>query len=98
MGHKTRFQEEVYKVVKGIPKGRIISYKDVARRAGSPGAWRAVGNILAENKNPEIPCHRVIRADKKTGGYNKGAKKKIELLKKEGIIIKYGKITPGFNK
>ena len=98
MSHKTKFQDKVYKTVKKIPKGKIMSYKEVAQRAGKPRAWRAVGNILAENKSPQIPCHRVIRADKKIGGYNKGAEKKIKLLRKEDIIIKNGKITSRFNK
>jgi len=81
------FQEKVYKIIKEIPKGQILTYKRVAKFAGSPKAWRAVGNILAENKNPQIPCHRVIRSDGKAGGYNQGTKKKIALLKKEGVII-----------
>jgi O6-methylguanine-DNA--protein-cysteine methyltransferase len=49
-------------------------------------AYRAVGNILNKNYDPKIPCHRVVRSDGKTGGYNRGDKKKIELLKKEGVI------------
>lgn len=92
------FQEKVYEIVKKIPRGKVLSYQKVAQRAGRPKAWRAVGNILAKNKNPHIPCHRVIRADGKIGGYNRGAKKKMELLKKEGIKIEYGKITSRFNR
>lgn len=53
--------------------------------AGRPRAYRAVGNILNQNYNSKIPCHRVIRSDGKTGGYNRGAKKKVELLRKEKI-------------
>ncbi len=85
------FQEKVYEIVKKIPKGKVLTYKKVAQRAGRSKAWRAVGNILAKNKNPNIPCHRVIRTDGKIGGYNKGARKKIELLREEGNIIKDGK-------
>ncbi len=80
----TSFQEKVYEIVKKISRGKILSYQKVAQRAGRPKAWRAVGNILAENKNPSIPCHRVIRADGKIGGYNRGVKKKMELLREEG--------------
>ena len=83
----SKFQEKVYRAVKSIPAGKTMSYKEVARAAGSPKAWRAVGNILHKNKNPKIPCHRVIRSDGKAGGYNKGTKKKINLLKKEGVNI-----------
>ena len=79
------FREKVYSVVKKIPKGKVLTYKEVAISAGSPRAARAVGNVLNKNYDPEIPCHRVIRSDGKTGGYNRGAEKKIELLKKETV-------------
>ena len=77
------FKEKVLKIVKKIPEGKALSYKEVARLAGSPRAYRAVGNILNSNYDPEIPCHRVIRSDGKPGGYNRGRKKKIEILRKE---------------
>lgn len=80
------FKENVLKVVKKIPSGKTMTYKEVAELAGSSRAWRAVGNILNKNKNPQIPCHRVIRRDGKIGGYNKGIEKKKRLLKKEGAI------------
>jgi len=92
------FQKRVYKIVKKIPKGSFLSYKEVAEKVGAPLAWRAVGNILNENKNPKIPCHRVIRSDGKIGGYKNGIKKKIVLLKKEGIIINHGKTTSRLTK
>lgn len=79
------FQEKVYKVVKKIPKGKVLTYAEVARRAGSrPGGARAVGSILKKNYDPKIPCHRVIRSDGLIGEYNRGKKKKLELLKREG--------------
>ncbi len=56
--------------------------------AGNPKASRAVGNILNKNYDKTIPCHRVIRSDGKTGGYNRGSKNKIKILKKEGAILK----------
>jgi len=83
---KEGFKEEVIKIVKKIPRGKVLTYKEVAERAGRPKAWRAVGNILAKNKNPNIPCHRVIRSNGKIGGYNRGVKKKRELLKNEGYL------------
>jgi O-6-methylguanine DNA methyltransferase len=88
------FREKVYRVVKKIPKGKIMTYKKVAKAVGSSRAWRAVGNALNKNEDPKIPCHRVIKSNGEIGGYRKGAKKKVEILKKEGIIIKNGKITP----
>jgi O-6-methylguanine DNA methyltransferase len=90
---KTTFKERVLNIVKNIKKGQILTYKEVARLAGSEKAWRAVGNILNKNQNKKIPCHRVIRSDGKIGGYNKGAKIKKELLLKEGALIKNGKMV-----
>ena len=63
-----------------------MTYKQVAEFAGKPRAYRAVGNILNKNNNPEVPCHRVIRSDGKIGGYNKGVKRKRDLLKSENVI------------
>lgn len=77
------FKEKVFETVKKIPRGRTLTYKQVAELAGRPRAWRAVGNILNKNYDPAIPCHRVVRSDGKTGGYNRGAAKKAELLAAE---------------
>lgn len=82
----TPFAKSVYSAVSKIPKGKTMSYKRVAEVAGIPGAYRAVGNILNKNRNPLVPCHRVIRSDGKAGGYAGGKKKKIAILKKEGAI------------
>jgi O-6-methylguanine DNA methyltransferase len=84
----TSFQSKVYKVVSKILKGKVLTYRKVANLAGHPRAWRAVGNILNKNRNPKVPCHRVIRSDGKIGGFNKGTKRKACLLKKEGVVIK----------
>jgi O-6-methylguanine DNA methyltransferase len=80
------FQEKVLAIVKKIPKGKTLTYKEVAKRAGSPRAYRAVGNILSKNYDPNVFCHRVIRSDGKIGGYNRGVKKKIKLLKQEKFL------------
>ncbi|MEX0877539.1 MAG: MGMT family protein [Candidatus Spechtbacterales bacterium] len=80
------FQQKVYKVVSKIPKGEVLTYKQVAELAGSPRAYRAVGNILNKNYNPDIPCHRVVLSNGGAGGYNRGEDKKKELLKKEGSL------------
>lgn len=84
---KTSFSEGVYAVVAKIPKGQTLTYKEVARRAGRPRAYRAVGNILNKNYNPAIPCHRVVRSDGRAGGYNRGSRSKIKKLKSEGAIV-----------
>ncbi len=83
----TSFAEKVYAVVAKIPRGKTLTYAEVARRAGRPKAYRAVGNIM--NKNPDtkkVPCHRVVRSDGTPGGYAWGAAKKIALLRREGAL------------
>jgi O-6-methylguanine DNA methyltransferase len=80
------FKEKVLQVVSKIPKGTTLTYKQVAEKAGSPKACRAVGSIISKNYDPKIPCHRVIRSDGKIGNYNRGQDKKIKLLKSEGAI------------
>ncbi len=88
------FRQRVFKIVKKIPKGDFLTYKEVAKKTGYPKAWRAVGNILNKNRDPKIPCHRVIRSDGKIGGYNRGINQKITLLRKEGMVIKNSKVVP----
>ena len=58
------WRDAVLRVVRRIPRGRTLTYREVARRAGRPRAYRSVGNILNKNTDPKkIPCHRVIRSD-----------------------------------
>lgn len=83
------FAQKVWAAASRIPRGRVVTYKDIARAAGRPRAWRAAANAL--NKNPFIPvvpCHRVVGADGRLRGYAGGIKKKIKLLESEGVIIK----------
>jgi len=82
----------VLEVVRRIPRGEVLTYKEVACRAGRPGAFRAVGAILSRNYNHCIPCHRVIRSNGRPGGYNRGAEKKVMLLRSEGIVARGWKI------
>ena len=93
------FTEKVIDVVKKIPKGKVMSYGEVSRRAGVAGAARAVGSIMSHNKDKKIPCHRVVKADGKIGQYNglqtktAGTNSKVNLLKKEGVkFTKSGKV------
>ncbi|HRY63422.1 MAG TPA: MGMT family protein [Patescibacteria group bacterium] len=85
---KNSFEQAVLVIVKEIPKGKVLTYKQVAKLAGRPRAYRAVGNILNKNYDPKIPCHRVIRSDGRVGGYNRGRKMKALKLKKEGVKFK----------
>lgn len=78
------FADKVRAVVRAIPKGKVLTYKEVAIKAGKPLAFRAVGNILNKNYDPNIPCHRVVRSDGTTGGYNRGAEQKKKVLAREG--------------
>ena len=82
------FSRRVLKIVFHIPRGSTLSYKEVAQMAGSPRAYRAVGNIVGKNFDPLIPCHRVICSDGKLGEYNRGRGVKRAILLREGVIIK----------
>ena len=89
------FQQKVLNLTKKIPKGKVSTYKIIARKLNSK-AYRAVGNALKKNKKPIIiPCHRVVNSDGSLGGY-KGklnSKEKIKLLRKEGVEVKKNKIV-----
>ncbi|HUX80968.1 MAG TPA: MGMT family protein [Candidatus Paceibacterota bacterium] len=84
---KISFADRVRDAVRNIPKGEIRSYGEVARAIGHPGAARAVGTVLKHNFDPNVPCHRVIRADGTPGFYNRGEERKRELLREEGVPI-----------
>lgn len=88
----TEFQKKIYSIVKKIPRGEVLTYKQIAVKLGNWGLARAVGNALNKNKNPTVPCHRVVRSDGKIGGYAKGSLVKIKILRKEGVRIKGNKI------
>jgi methylated-DNA-[protein]-cysteine S-methyltransferase len=98
------FSEKVYSICKRIPKGKVSTYREIGNALGGYGqVYRAVGVALKNNPYaPRVPCHRVVCSDGRIGGY-KGAKsgkklaQKIALLKKEGVIVKDGKVA-GFEK
>jgi len=93
--NKKSFQERVLELTARIPKGRVTTYSEIAR-ALNTRAYRAVGQALKRNPHaPGIPCHRVIRADGLLGGYLQGARKKSELLEREGIEIQNNRIDLG---
>ncbi len=81
------FKAKIFSVVRKIPRGKTMTYKEVANKAGRPRAYRAVGNILSTNYDPKIPCHRVIRSDGKMGDYNRGGwRRKLQRLQEEGAL------------
>ena len=90
MSEGTTFQQKVWCEIDKIPRGKVITYGQIAKNIGHPKAARAVANACGANPNPiVVPCHRVIRSDGELGGYSGpgGIKKKKELLENEGISI-----------
>ena len=81
------FNDRCYKLIAQIPKGKISTYKIIAKSLNTK-AYRAVGNAMAKNPNPIlVPCLRVVNSNGEIGGYALGVTMKINLLKKEGISI-----------
>lgn len=84
----TAFQMKVWRVVSRIPRGRTLSYAQVARKAGRPAAIRAAASAVGANPVcPAIPCHRVVASDGSLGGYAYGVRLKAALLKREGVRL-----------
>lgn len=87
------FNQKVWNLTKKIPKGKVTTYKIIAEKLKTK-AYRAVGNALNKNPfSPLVPCHRVVGSDGSLTGFAKGLKKKREILIREGISIKGGKIV-----
>ena len=70
-----------------IPPGKVATYGDVAAAAGRPRAWRAVGNIMRDCRTPGVPCHRVVAAAGRLGGYGGNVALKRALLQAEGVLV-----------
>ena len=81
------FRKRVLTAVRRIPAGRVATYGDVAAAAGVPRAARAVGNIMKGCRVPGVPCHRVVAAGGKLGGYGGSEAMKRALLGAEGVIV-----------
>lgn len=100
-------KQKILNEVKKIKKGEVRTYKQIAKNLKNENLSRVIGNILSKNKDPSIPCHRVIKNDLTIGGYlgsYKNSYKKLALLLKEGIIVVmptdtiYGICTSALNK
>ena len=91
---KRSFAQKVYQTVKKIPKGKVTTYSQVARKAGSPRAARAVGNLLHRNTNHRIPCHRVVSQEGRVSKNYRfgGGRKQKEKLLQEGVAFKKDQI------
>lgn len=84
---ETPFQAAVREVVRHIPGGQTMSYGEVAKAAGRPGAARAVGRVMATNPVPPfVPCHRVIGSDGQLHGFGGGLDMKARWLSREGVV------------
>jgi len=71
LGRCSIFSRKVYTILRSVKWGKTVTYRQLARMAGRPGAARVVGNIMAKNPIPlVIPCHRVVRSDGKLGGFS----------------------------
>lgn len=84
------FHRKVYLALCKVPAGKTVTYAELARRAGSPGAARAVGQAMAKNPWPVvIPCHRVVAGNGRLGGYSGrgGVATKRKLLQLEGVVF-----------
>jgi len=94
LSNKTEFERKVLVATFKIPKGKMSTYKRIAEKVGRPRAYRAVATALRKNPlHPIVPCHRVVRSDGKFGGEEKRAETRRELLEKEGIPVKNGRVN-----
>ena len=93
---QTVFTRRVLHVLRRIPAGRVVTYGDVARLAGRPGAARAVGQIMRRADEPGLPYHRVIAAGGRLGGFGRLPQMKADLLTAEGHTVRRGRVV-GFN-
>ncbi len=86
-------EEKVYRKLMEVPKGRVTTYAELAKAVGLKNGQRVIGRIMNKNPYPVIiPCHRVILSSGKVGGYAWGDNVKTNMLSKEGVKIKDGKI------
>ncbi|HNO77534.1 MAG TPA: methylated-DNA--[protein]-cysteine S-methyltransferase [Phycisphaerae bacterium] len=86
----TEFQKAIIRACRTIGYGKTLSYGELAKRAGFPGAARAVGSVMSSNRHPLItPCHRVVAAGNRIGGFSSssGTELKRALLELEGATV-----------
>ncbi|MFH1770840.1 MAG: MGMT family protein [archaeon] len=89
----TAFEEKIYSKLRKVPRGRVTTYKELARAVKSKG-YRAVGQAMHKNPYaPQVPCHRVVSSNGGIGGFASGIKKKIAMLKEEGVLVRDGRVV-----
>lgn len=99
----SEFASKVYSKLKQVPKGKVTTYKELAKSINSK-SYQAIGQVLRKNPfAPEVPCHRVVKTDGSLGGFmgeieGKAIIKKINILKSEGVLTKDNKVIDFENK
>jgi methylated-DNA-[protein]-cysteine S-methyltransferase len=94
LGACTAFADRAYRALLGVAFGEVVTYGELARRTGSPGAARAIGQAVGRNPLPIfVPCHRVVAADNGLGGFGAGPAWKAGLLRHEGWSVSEGRIS-----
>lgn len=84
------FSERIYEKLKKVPKGKVITYKELA---GGSRAYRAVGRAMKENKDIiNIPCFKVVKSSGEVGNYSRGVREKIRKLKDDGVVVVNGRV------
>lgn len=84
----SEFRQKVWQVLRQVPGGDVITYQQLAVKAGKPAAVRAVGTTMALNAvAPFVPCHRVVRTGGEIGNYAYGSEMKVAILEREGLIV-----------
>jgi len=88
MSLNLKLKKQIFSKIKQIPKGKVTTYKELAKAIKCPKAYRFIGNVIKTSPGmPFVPCHRVVKQDGTTGKYNQKKRKKIKLLKNKGIKI-----------
>ena len=87
-------RERILRVVRSIPRGQVLGYGEVARRAGLPGRARMAAKVLAENEDPGLPWHRVLRSDGRIAlpAGSPGFAQQVERLRAEGLTVANGRV------
>ena len=90
-------RERILAVIRALPPGRATSYGEVARRAGLPRRARLVARVLADNDDPDLPWHRVLRADGRIAFApgSRGFREQAKRLKAEGVRVERGRVRVG---
>lgn len=89
MGSEQTFKDKIYALARQIPKGKVATYGQLAKLAGSPKASQAVGMCMSQNTDPkDVPCHRVVASTGKLTGYAfGGVSQKKKILQNEGVFF-----------